>query len=425
MLVAALVAGGISFERKGTSELPVYVTGAERMAAGAEIYRTTDHKPFTYPPFFAVPFVPWTWLPAAAHRWVWYGTNVLVLVGIAVVLHRAARRAVAEARGGVPPSLVGVWVVTAMVAARHVSAVFENQSHDLLILGLLVLAAHAWSRRQSPWAGAWIGLGAACKATPLLGIVPLALQFRFTALTLVALSLCAATFLPDLVLPRTDGGSWVFAWYETFLSGLEAGGTAEGGNAWFPHSFLNQSLSGAFTRLFVPFEGQNDFYVDSLVVDLGSGRKVATLGAQLAILGLIAWSCWRGRPGAAEPGPPLRALGEFAMVGCGMVLLSPMSSKSHFCVLLLPALFCAVHWFWFGRDKVVAALLALAFVLGTLTVKGLVGRSLGNVFLAYGSVTWTTVALMLATAHVLHWGRSPATGSSTGSATPPARTELH
>jgi len=402
LLIALVVAGAIGFERKSTSELPVYTTGAERMVAGEEIYRTTDLKPFTYPPFFAVPFVPWVWTPAVLHRGLWYVVNVATLGLILVVLHRAIGPALRA-----PPT--AVWVVTGLIAARHVSAVFENQSHDLLVFALVVLACRGWAARRDAAAGGWIGLAAACKATPALAIVPMVAQWRPLALAAVAVVGAVATFAPDLLFPRADGGSWAVAWYETFVAGLSVGGTAEGGNAWFAHSYLNQSLSGTLTRLLVPFEGQSEFFVDALVLDLGTtGRKWVNLAAQVGIVGLVFFAAFRCR----GRGPLLRPWGEFGLVLCGMVLLSPMSSKSHFCVLLLPALFCSLHYLQHGRDRILGGLLVGSFALGTLTVKGVVGREWGNVFLAYGSVTWTALLLLLATAHVLHHGRDAVAAES-------------
>ena len=84
-----------------------------------------------------------------------------------------------------------------------------------------------------------------------------------------------------------------------------------------------------------------------------------------------------------------------------MVLLSPTSIKTHFCVLLLPAAFCAADFLYRRRDPVVGAALALTFVLGTLTVKGLVGREAGDWIMTYGSVTGCAVVLFVATGRVL------------------------
>ena len=86
---------------------------------------------------------------------------------------------------------------------------------------------------------------------------------------------------------------------------------------------------------------------------------------------------------------------QFGAVVCGMVLLSPMSSKAHFCVLLLPVAVC-VHDALIHRGRVSIAALATVFVIGTLTSKDLIGRELGNQLLAMGTVTWLTVTLLCA-----------------------------
>jgi hypothetical protein len=79
-----------------------------------------------------------------------------------------------------------------------------------------------------------------------------------------------------------------------------------------------------------------------------------------------------------------------------MVLLSPMSSKSHFAVLLVPLAAALVVWLRVRRDLLLTVLLVGVFVLGTLLTKGLLGSKLGNVTLAYGSVTWTAFLALLA-----------------------------
>jgi hypothetical protein len=84
-----------------------------------------------------------------------------------------------------------------------------------------------------------------------------------------------------------------------------------------------------------------------------------------------------------------------------MVLLSPMSSKSHFCVLLVPVAFCVAELLYRRRSVVVALLLGFVFVTGTLTTRELVGRDLGRELLARGSVTWSAFALLVATCVLL------------------------
>ena len=82
------------------------------------------------------------------------------------------------------------------------------------------------------------------------------------------------------------------------------------------------------------------------------------------------------------------------MIACGMVLLSPQSSKSHFCVWLFPAAFLADRLLRSPRDVVLWVLVAAALALGPLASKGVVGREMGNRLLAIGNVTWCTVLLL-------------------------------
>ncbi len=394
VVAAVVVAGLVQCLHKGTSELPVYVLGGERMAAGAEIYRTSDLKPFTYPPFFALPFVAMPWLGESAQRVVWYLVNVLVLWWIVRVLH-----------GVVAPMLEArvrrvFWVALALVSGRHVLAVFENQSHDLLVTACVVAAAAAWSRARTMRAGLWAGLGAACKATPALFAVPFVLQRSWPAIVGAAFAGVGATVLPDLLLPRADGHFWVQAWIEVMLPGAKPGSSADLGGTWHAGSILNQGLAGTLYRLTTPTPASSDpaWAVDaSLAVVSPEARKVITLVGQILVLALVGWAC---RPGLARAvtaaTQPLVRLAQVGAVACGMVLLSPMSSKSHFAVLLVPLAAALVAWLAVRRDLVLTVLLVAVFALGTLLTKGLLGARLGNVTLAYGSVTWTTLLALLA-----------------------------
>lgn len=406
-LVVAVV-GLVLSVRKGmdkTVELPVYSTGAQRMAAGEEIYRPTDLKPFTYPPFFAIPFMPLGEVPAepprpAAPFVVWYLVNFGALVWIMSIIHR--HFVSARERDGPAPRAAVFWILTTLLAARHITAVFENQSHDLLVFLLVALGIDAFSRRREGRAGAWVGVAAACKATPLLFCLPFVLQRRVVAMLSVLGALAAATLLPDLLFPRGDGGLWVIAWYETFLSGLKPGGTAKAEGAWTAHSFLNQSLSGTLCRLLSVPERGGPFVQDVHLVDLGQqARSVVTLLSQLGVIGLLALAAWPGRSRQSSPSQlRLRRFGEGAAVLCGMVLLSPMSSKSHFCVLLFAMAFC-VDRLLRERSILLLGLLMAVFLLGTCTAKGLLGREIGNWFLAHGSVTWTALLMLVASTRVL------------------------
>ncbi|MHC4548178.1 MAG: glycosyltransferase family 87 protein [Planctomycetota bacterium] len=386
MLLALLVAaGGVKFVLKRRSELAVYVLAAERMVRGEAVYRP-EPSPFTYPPFFALPFVPLAPLAAPAQRVAWYLINLAALVAIVSVL----RRLLAPMLGASPRRFV-FWLLVLLLAVWHLAPVFENQSHDLLVLLPLGLALAA---RGGAAAGLWTGLASACKATPLLFAPVFLWQRRFAAALL--LLVCAALFtgLPDLFFPRAEGGSWAVSWWRTFGGeGARVGEAAAAPAAWAGWNRLNQSLSGTVHRLGTSVDSPLDASVAHLDRTV---LRLVVVAAQLAVLALVACATRR----VARPRPE-RRLGEGGAVVCGMVLLSPMSSKSHFCVLLLPLAYCVADQLYRKRDPVVCALLGVVFVSGLLTAKSLWGFAPGDRLLACGVVTWGALATLVATLRVL------------------------
>ncbi len=422
LAIAAFAAGMAGTLKKDTSELPVYVLGAERMLGGEEIYHPTEFKPFTYPPFFGTVFVPLTWVTGeVAQRIVFYCLNVGLLVLTLWAIRRAILPQLRE-KAGAREWLV--WLLVALVAARHVAAVFQNQSHDLVIVALVALGATAMTLRREVGLGGVVGglttgLAAACKATPLL-FLPLFLgQLRVVSALAMLVAAVGATLLPDLITPRDDGSLWVTAWYDTLVSKQGLGRPADAGDAWHEWNSLNQNLAGTLYRLSTPVADESDLVFDvSLWNPSREVLRAVTAAGQLLILALLAFAAWPGRSrGLDDKSLGWRRFGEASMVACAMLLLSPMSSKSHFGLLLLPAAWLAVDWLCVRRSWGSAVSLLAAFVLGTLTTKGVLGKGLGNEFLARGAVTWATGALWLGCVGVLSrrsWSGHPSTSGLAG-----------
>lgn len=409
-----MVCGGWYFgvRAKGEDrELPVYVTGGERMAAGEEIYRRgTDGKPFTYPPFAAVPFVPFALLPKDWQPPAWFVVNFVILLLLGRWLHEWGRR---DWPGAAPPRMAWYWGLLLLLGIHHVLSVLTNQSHDLFIAGALGLCAASWCRKGH-WAGLWAGLGGAVKATPMLFLGLFALRLRPLAVVLLLASFAGLSLLPDWWFPRDDGKWWLQAWYEVNLRGLEVGGTADARGAWNPHSYLNQSLSGTLTRLSTPVAIPGRFVDEHVALAHLSPTtaKYIGLALQLGVLGAIAFGirgAARAVRTAADPAAAQRTLGlgEVAAIACGMVLLSPQSSKAHFCIWIFPAAFLADRLLRGRRDVLLWLSVGAAVLLGPLGSKGLLGGDLGNKLLAYGNVTWCTVLLLIATVRTLTTSAAP------------------
>jgi hypothetical protein len=417
--VGLLVGLGIPFvTRARRNEMEVYVTGAERLAAGEKVHRLpSEGKPneraFTYPVLFALPFVPTLHWNKTVQGLTWYAANLACLAGIFWVLSCRLRAMLG------PSTDRRRWHLLlgclALLSARHVLAPLENQSHDLFVFLACALAIEMACRSRDALAGSWAGLGAALKCTPLLFAPVFLWQRRWAALAAILIAAGGLTFLPDLLYPANDGRLWIAQWSDTFLRKVQLGASAEaeGGRggpdaewyrAWDPWSPWNQSIPGTFHRLFthVPPEDFRSDKFDIHLVHLDRRvLKLATMAAQLLV---AAWLFWICRPRwirqASEQERATLLFGQGSAVLLAMVLLSPTSIKTHFAVLLFPMAFCLADWLA-RRDGFVGAVLLVQLLLGTLTAKGLVGFWAGDYIVAYGSVTWCAVALLAATGWIV------------------------
>src|SRR5258705_2790100 len=87
VLAAAIVV--VLATTRGRAELAVYTKAASRLPAGEEIYRTSDYKQFSYPPFFALPAVLLLALPESLQPPAWYFVSLLAMAaGVPIVLGR-------------------------------------------------------------------------------------------------------------------------------------------------------------------------------------------------------------------------------------------------------------------------------------------------------------------------------------------------
>ncbi len=330
----------------------------------------------------------------------WYFINLFVALAVIRQLSRWVRPHI-NATG--PPVWL-FWIFVALLAGRHVQASFENQSNDLPVLGLVFLAAGSWLHRQPIRAGIWAGLAAACKATPLLFLLLFAVQRQWKAVIATTLAFVLASLLPNLFFSRPDGGLWAVSWIETIASGVTPGDVAAG-TTWDPNSSLNQSLPGTTYRLLTPALEEGPFVYNVALFDAGPGlTRAVSILAQLLVLGLMAWFVW---PRATRDSD-IQRLGAVGTVLCGMVLLSPMSSKSHFCVLLLPLGLCITKYIWEGWDRLLGILLLLFFSISTLTAKSLTVRDLGGFLLAHGTVSWAALLTLLAMGRTMALDRAAA-----------------
>jgi len=378
--------------------LDLYDEAAMAMLDGA----STNLPPaMAYPPLLVATYIPFSELSESFQRVAMLGVMAAILVFVFSTIQSMIV-------GKQPTkSTVVFWVLIALVAGRYISSPIENYSNDLLVAGILVLAIRLWASGRELWGGCTIGIATACKATPLLFLPFLLLQRRWIAAIAMFVVTIIAFELPDIFFAR-DSGSWGGYWISLVMNSLTHGSEGQVVTHWSSWNQLNQSLAGTITRLFSYASPSNIDGVHVCIAELPQSTiRILIFIARLLVFGILVLALYK----PSKSPIAIRRFSEGAILVCGMLLLSPMSSKAHFFILLLPVAIMIRFYLWEKKDKLVVTALIGMFLIGSLTSKGILGKEAGRFILATGSVTWCTVLAMLGTWRVM-WLRQSSSDSS-------------
>jgi len=355
-----------------------------------------------YPPLLVAMYIPFAEMSNLVQR-----ISMLGVMAIFLVFIFSTIQSMVVGKHSIKKTAV-YWCLVAAIVGRYVVSPIENYSHDLLIAALIILAIRCWAKQREKWGGVAIGVATACKATPLLFLPFLALHRRWKAALVMFIVMVIAFFLPNVLFPR-DGGTWTEHWFSLVFNSLQITDGTNGVVHWSTWNQLNQSISGTVERLFSYPPQPNKDAVDVRIMTLSSQAiYIITNMARIGVMGVLFFALYK------PSNQPLifRRFCEGAILVCAMLLLSPMSSKAHFFLLLLPGCVMMRFWMWEKKDWILTSIFIIMFFYGTLTVKDLVGTTIGHAALATGSVTWCTLLAMLGTWRVMRLPHSSSDSSS-------------
>jgi len=277
---------------------------------------------------------------------------------------------------------------------------FENEQFDLVValavLGSLLLAL----RGRNVAAGILLGAGAAAKLTPLLFLAYAFYKRRFRLAITGAGVFVLLLVLPDLLLAPVRDDSLLRGWHDLVIAKVAPweGGEpwAAGGAIWAPGGILNQSLSVTALRFLSEIRvsiqaaagGAETIGVNVLSLPPGVVSKIVygmnfLLLLPLLVVGRRRWAAT----------PQTRLVVEAALITVLMLLLSPQTSKPHLVILTVGYGLLIADALGPRRDRASLALFCGSFALATLTVDGIWGRHLGDIFQALGAVTFGILLL--------------------------------
>jgi hypothetical protein len=363
LLWLAVALGAIPYCRHYWDEAPgltLYVDAARCLLDGLAL-QSCDAS-YTYPPIFAFVTIPLVPLPRVLQNLAWYALTLGSLIGCFTQGARLARRLVPDDWS--ERDLGWLYGVAILLSLKFVFAAIGNQSYDAFVVLLVLYGLAGIAEDRSGWSSAWAGVSFACaaalKATPLLFLPYLVIKRHYVAAAVMAIVLAFVSVLPDLVFTvgrKSGEASYLAAWlHQVAQPALTEKLDGNLHTFWFATNPNNNSLRGLVGLFVDDHSAPADF-------------KIAMYSVYAIYCAFVALLILRTRDGAAA------TTIDGALLLISMLLLSPMSSQTHY-VALIPAILAVVAIWLKGEAamrKLAGALLIAHVALTNATSKDLVG----------------------------------------------------
>ncbi len=370
----------------------VYVDTGRQLRNGEAMYGPA--QPYVYPPFMAAAATPFSYFSDKWSRALWLLSNAIALVACvrsAWILAGGDRRL---PRFGAPRS--EHWIVWLGLACGgyYIIDALGHQQTDLVIAALLMCGCLAVREERSLLGGVLLGIAAGCKCTPLLFAPYLVWRGRWLASAVLLVTAVGINLLPDLIHAPADG-LWLVHWWNTYIAPQVRGDALPG--VWASEVIYNQSLAGALNRW-----TQTTWQWETSAVVVGPASqtlppvelKQFLRGLQLGIvIAAAVVLLYRPFRRLEQPDGEKRFAPECSIIFVLMLLLSPMSSKPHFCTLLLPGFCLARGFITLKKRGSLVFVLGAAILCGLLANKDLVKARVYTLVLWYGLVTISAMLL--------------------------------
>ncbi len=288
----------------------IYFEAVSSWSRSTSIYNYAEvhtHLGFTYPPFAGVVLWPLTQLDVGLAEHLWMMATLVASTAFLVIAGRA-----------LPDPPRWHWFVPAFVAAGLLTTpvVLTTRLGQVnAFLALLVLVDCLGARQGRRFTGAGVGLAAAIKLTPMVGVLYFAVARRSRAVVVTVVTFVGATLVAWALYPADSNSYWTEVLFDT----SRVGGLGSG---------YSNSLRRVLTWLPV-------------------GNGVQSILWVALCVAIITVAVWRARL-AYDRGNDLCAI---TIIMCAGLLCSPITWSHHlyFLVLAVPLLIgdgrSMVRWF--------------------------------------------------------------------------------
>lgn len=353
----AVLSSGLYFASKSgtnadvySNDFNVYYRAAREVLTGRDPYQNSlgEWTPYLYPPLLAEALTPLVLLPLPVAAYIWYLISAASILASVSMLSTLAGD---SEQGGIEPTArrLGLAALAVVVVLRFVLDTFNLGQVNTVVAVLAVAHVFFYRREKKTLSAIALVLAISIKLTPALLLV-----YHLAKLRLKFAAACAALLAAVSIASFLPFGSPVTA-FQTFVSR-----TIKNEQGYNLADAGNQALRGAIER---SIKNTNE----STESDTSNSLKPADTFTLLVSIVFLTVAIAAARSAGSE-------LSGIAPFFCCMALLSPLSWKAHFVILILPIANLLFRTNGSTRSRfLVAATLIAAFALFDLTSPRVVG----------------------------------------------------
>ena len=357
LVLGALLSGFFFASKSGdnpevySNDFNVYYHAAREIIDGRDPYASTlsDWTPYIYPPLLAELLVPVALLPLSIAAYIWFLINAVSIVLAAflsvTLLSKDTRSVASAAETDIWKEVISVGAV--LLVFRFALDTFVLGQVNALVVALAVAHVYLYNRERRFISAIVLAIAISIKLTPALLVVYHLARMRLKfaiACTGIVVAVTIASLLPFGV-----SGSDVFQMFLRRTVKNEQG---------YDFSYSgNQSLRGAIARLRISNEETKSSEDARNTIDW------ATIVGSILLLSVGAFAARR----------VTNELGAVAPFFCAFVLVSPLSWKAHYVVLIPAAARLLYEAVGSQRRAIVMPAYLAAFVLFNLTSQRIIG----------------------------------------------------
>jgi hypothetical protein len=392
--IALIIAAAAYFHKFSHSPVGtvLYVQRAECLLDGQPLLQCAPE--FSYPPALAFMMIPLVPLSMGLRTLLWYLVSIAAAVACVGLSEALAIRLYPAVR--LHDRLYWLRGISLLLGLKFILAVYEYQAFDTLAFCFIMIGLWALVSDRARLAGGMLATAAAIKATPLIFLPYLLLKRRFLAASVFLIVFLLACFLPDLigVLKGTRTG-----YFAAWVSEVAGPALAPDGVAtpytqvfwvgWMGSLPNNQSLRGVLHRALTgPVFGLEP----EQIILICSAMFVAAVAVLLLV--------------SARRDELVGVDGSLLLIS--MLMLSPMTSRYHFVLLVLPYTVLVAACLADDRMRVLGGTVLFAsFMLLTGTSNEVVGTAVSEFAYSYGFFVMGTLLLLVPLGAVVWYFRSP------------------